>query len=253
MNGFVAFFKKEWLEAIRTKRLFILLIVFSILGILSPLTALLTPLIIEKSFPEGVFLQLPDPTAIDSWASFFNNISQMGTIVLLLLFGGILANDVKKHALIPLLTKGLSRKHVILAKLAMSYILWTIAYFISFVIAFSYTLYYWDMSLVSNLTLAIVGVWLCGIFLITLLMLFSTLFLSFTGALLGTAATIGVLLILPIVEATNRFNPLQLFGKATILLTSATVTNTYWQIGSTVMMTLLFIIVSIFIFNKKQL
>lgn len=253
MSGFVAFIKKEWLEAIRTKRILILLIAFSILGILGPLMTLLTPYIIEMSFPEGVIMQIPDPTAIDAFASFFKNISQMGTVILLLLFGGMLANDVQKQALIPLLTKGLSRRSVIFAKLTMNYLLWTIAYLICFVISFSYTLYYWDISVVSNIALAVTGVWLCGIFLITVLMLFSTLFLSFSGALLGTAAVIALLLILPIFEATNRFNPLQLFSQSSALLTASSVADTYWQIGTTLIIIIAFVCISVITFNKKHI
>lgn len=253
MNGFVAFFKKEGLEALRTKRLLILIIAFAIFGIMSPLTALLTPMIIEMSFPEGFLIDIPDPTAIDAMASFYKNISQMGTIVLLLLFGGMLAGDVQKQALIPLLTKGLSRSAVILSKLAMSYVLWTIAYLLCFIIAFSYTLYYWDISIVSNLALSIFSSWLCGIFLLTVLMLFSTLFLSFSGTLLGTAGVIGGLLILPLFEQTNRFNPLQLFSQSIVLLTSTNTADAYWQISSTIFICVILISLSTVFFNKKYL
>ena len=253
MNGFIAFFRKEWLEALRTKRLLILLITFTILGILSPFTTLLTPMIMEMSFPEGVVLQIPDPNAIDAWASFFKNISQMGTIIVLLLFGGMLANDVQKQALIPLLTKGLSRSSVILAKLAINYLLWTAAYVLSLIIAFSYTVYYWDMSIVSNLALALIGAWLCGLFLITVLMLFSALSLSFSGALFGTAGVIGLLLILPLFEDTNRFNSLMLFNQAASLLSGTSITDTLWQISTTTVLIVVLNVISIRLFNKKQL
>ena len=134
MRGYIAFFKKEWLEAVRSYRLAILLIAFAIFGIMNPLIAKLTPYLLENLMPEGISIQISEPTAIDSWMQFFKNIPQMGTIVILLMFSGLFANELQKQTLVPFLTKGLSRAQVILSKLSISYVLWTISYFLSFLL-----------------------------------------------------------------------------------------------------------------------
>ena len=42
-----AFLKKEWMEAVRTGRLWILLLVFALFGIMNPAIAKLTPWMLE--------------------------------------------------------------------------------------------------------------------------------------------------------------------------------------------------------------
>ena len=71
MSHFRVFFKKEMVEHIRTYKLLIMLVVFFIFGIMNPLTAKLTPELLEKFMPEGVLISLPEPSSIDSWAQFY--------------------------------------------------------------------------------------------------------------------------------------------------------------------------------------
>src|SRR5690554_2518719 len=126
MRHYIAFLKKEMLESIRTYKLFIMVIVFSLFGVMNPLAAKLTPYLIETLIPEGNMINIPEPTALDSWAQFFKNINQMGLIVTLLIFSGILVNELSKGTLINMLTKGLSRKAVILSKYSSMVIIWTL-------------------------------------------------------------------------------------------------------------------------------
>ena len=103
MNHFFVFLKKELLEYARTYKLLILLTVFIIFGITNPLIAKLTPDLLANFMPEGMTVTIPEPTALDSWAQFFKNTQQMGLIVLLLVFSGVLANEISKGTLISLL------------------------------------------------------------------------------------------------------------------------------------------------------
>ena len=73
MNGYLAFMKKEWMEQIRTYKLFILLVVFFIFGMLSPLTAKLMPELLSQFPIEVMTIILPEPSAIDSYTQFFKN------------------------------------------------------------------------------------------------------------------------------------------------------------------------------------
>ena len=78
MRTFIAFTKKEFLEQFRTNKLLILTLVFIFIGILNPLTALLTPWLLEM-FSEsmegsGVIIGEIEVTALDSWMQFYKNI-----------------------------------------------------------------------------------------------------------------------------------------------------------------------------------
>ena len=253
MRGYIAFFKKEWLEAVRSYRLVILLIAFAIFGIMSPLTAKLTPFLLENLMPEGISIQISEPTAIDSWMQFFKNIPQMGTIVILLMFSGLFANEIQKQTLVPFLTKGLSRAQVILSKLSISYVLWTISYFLSFFITYAYTIYYWDMSNISHLAEVIIGAWIFGLLLVSILMLAGVIFSSYSGALLGTGAFIAVLLLLQIIPDFHA-NPIYLFSNGVaVMQNQADIDYTYWQASISIAISIIASVCSIVIFNRKRI
>ena len=116
MRNYVTFLKKEWLESLRTYKLFVMLASFSILGIMNPLIAKLTPEIIDLAMPEGMEIAVAVPTAFDSWAQFYKNTGQIGVIVTVIVFSGIISVELSRGTLIHMLTKGLSRSSVILSK-----------------------------------------------------------------------------------------------------------------------------------------
>ena len=127
MRGYLAFVKKELLEQVRTCKLLILLLVFLYFGMLSPLMAKLMPEILSQMPMDGITITIPDPTAIDSYSQFFKNLTQMGLIVLVLLFSGTLTTELSKGTLINVLTKGVTRYAVILAKYTVALVLWSFA------------------------------------------------------------------------------------------------------------------------------
>ncbi|MEQ8197943.1 MAG: ABC transporter permease, partial [Clostridiaceae bacterium] len=81
MRSYIAFTKKERMDYIRNYKALIMLVVFAIIGIMSPLSAKFMPEIIKEVMPAGMTIQLPEPSDMDSWAQFFKNVSQMGIIV----------------------------------------------------------------------------------------------------------------------------------------------------------------------------
>lgn len=75
MKSLIAFFKKEIMEQIRTKKLLIIGLLFVLFGILSPAIAKATPLLAEKfgeSLSEsGMTITVVSVSALDSWVQFF--------------------------------------------------------------------------------------------------------------------------------------------------------------------------------------
>jgi len=254
MTHYIAFLKKELLESIRTYKLFILLIVFVLFGVMNPLTAKLTPYIIKTLIPAGNTISIPEPTAFDSWTQFFKNIAQMGLIVMILIFSGILVTELSKGTLINILTKGLSRKAVILAKFSSMILIWTLSVVASLTVTWFYTVHLFPVDKVSNLFFSVFCLWLFGSFLLALLLFTSTLVNTNYGNLIMLGLIVGICIILNMIPIFQKYNPISLTTRNMELLTN-TVNPAflYHAIGVTVIMIVIFLLLSIFIFKKKQI
>src|SRR5690554_4004554 len=124
MRSFIAFCRKELMESLRTYKFMILFLIFIFFGFLNPVVAKLLPEILESVLPEGMSITLEEPRAIDSWMQFFKNGSQTGMIVLTVIFSGIMAGEITKGTLVHMVTKGLSRKIVVLSKFFSAVLQW---------------------------------------------------------------------------------------------------------------------------------
>ena len=119
MRAFFAFLKKELLESARSGRLLLLLILFGVFGIMNPAVAKLTPWLLEVMGEElaesGMVITEVTVDALTSWTQFFKNIP-MALIAFVLVYGGIFTKEYESGTLILVLTKGISRYKVLLAK-----------------------------------------------------------------------------------------------------------------------------------------
>ena len=175
MKNYLAFFRKELLEYTRTYKLFIMLIVFCILGITNPLMAKLLPELINSMLTQGMTITLAEPTALDAWNQFFKNTTQMGLIVLVVIFSGILSSELTKGTIINMLTKGLSRTTVILSKYSAMILVWTVSLLSSFLLTWVYSSYLFPNDSTSNLLPSVLLLWLFGLFLLGFITLAGTL------------------------------------------------------------------------------
>jgi ABC-2 type transport system permease protein len=254
MRNYYAFFKKELVESMRTYKLLIMIAVFFIFGMLSPLTAKLLPQILASVMPSGMNITLAEPAAIDSWTQFFKNISQIGMIVTVILFSGMLANELSRGTLVNMLTKGLSRSAVIMAKFTSAALIWTISYAVAAALTLGYTLYLFANSSVVNLLFSLLCLWLFGLFVLSALMFFAAVTKSAYGALLGTGFLAVVLMVANIVPAIGKYNPMSLSANNVALLTNAAKpSQMYFAVGISAVCTVVFIAGAIAVFKKKQL
>ena len=162
MRGFIAFTKKEFLESLRTYRCLILISVFFLFGMMSPLLAKLMPEILAGVEMQGMSIMLPEPTAMDAYSQFFKNMTQMGILVLLLVFGGMLSGERSRGTLVPILAKGLQRHTVLLSKFISAVMLWTMAYITAAVVNYGYTRYLFRATVVNSLAFSLFCLWLFG-------------------------------------------------------------------------------------------
>lgn len=254
MKGFVAFTKKEILEGLRTYRYLILITVFFLFGMMSPLLAKLMPDIFAGIEMQGVQIIMPEPTVLDAYSQFFKNLTQMGILVLLLVFGGILSNELTKGTLINVLAKGLSRNTVILSKYVAAVLLWTLAYGMAAIVNYGYTAYLFSQSSVNNLGFSMLCLWLFGCFILALILLSSTIASGNFGGLILSAISIVIMLLMNIFPNLERYNPITLASKNVALLSGAAATEELLHAAIiTCGLITVSILLSIILFNRKKL
>lgn len=254
MKGYAAFVRKEFLEQRRSFKLLIMLAAFTLFGMMSPLLAKLMPDIFKSMAIEGMTITIPEPTFMDAYAQFFKNVTQMGVIVVLLVFSGGMSHELSKGTLTIVLAKGLPRSSVVLSKYTAGLTLWTLSLALAAAVNYGYTLYLFGSHTAANLILALLCFWLFGAFLLAVSILTGTLFKGGYSGLLATAAVMGILLLLSILPGSSNWNPVTLAGVNAGLLDgsvpSAGVMPVFWiTLGASVMC----ITGAVLAFRKKQL
>lgn len=256
MRSLIACVKKEMTEHLRSGKLAVLGIVFLLFGIMNPAVAKLTPWLLEmmsESMAQaGMDITLTEVTALDSWAQFFKNIP-IALIVFVLLEGGIFTREYSSGTLVLSLTKGLRRLTVLSSKCLVLYLVWSAGYWLSFGVTYAYTAYYWDNSLAQNLIFSVVCWWLFGLFVISLMILFSVLAKNVTLVLLGTGGVVLVCSILSMIPVIANYLPTALTNGNALLYSMAMPADYLWAIAITFVASVVCIAISIPFFNKKQI
>lgn len=220
MNPMIAFTKKEFLEVVRTGKLIILLLVFVLFGIMNPAIAKLTPwmmdIFAETMAESGMVLTGIQVDAMTSWAQFFKNMP-IALIVFILIFSDIFTKEYKSGTLLLMLTKGLERYKVVLSKTVLLMSVWSFGYLLCFTITYGYNAYFWDNSIASHLFLAAFLWWLFGIWVICLLVLFSSLLQNNTGVLLCAGGTVLGVYLLSILPKARPYTPTVLMDTVSLL------------------------------------
>ena len=117
MTGFAALLRKELLEQWRTTRLPVVVAVFLLVGLSSPLLARFTPEIL-KAVASGQFqITLPTPTSADAYDQLAKNLGQFGALIAVLLAMGSVATEKEQGTAALILTKPAGRGAFLVAKL----------------------------------------------------------------------------------------------------------------------------------------
>ena len=256
MKSLLTFTKKEFLEQIRSGRLFILAVIFVAFGIMNPATALMTPWLLEmmsESLAEsGMSITVTEITALDSWVQFFKN-APMVLIAFVLMQSAIFTKEYSSGTLVLSLTKGLSRYKVVLAKVSALLSLWTVGYFLAFAVTYAYNAYFWDNAVAKSLMPAVMFWWLFGIFVLALLTLFSTLASSSASVLLYTGGVVLLLTALSAIPKVAKYLPVALTDGNSLIYGTLVASDYTVAVIITAAAILVCLILSIPIFNKKQL
>jgi ABC-2 type transport system permease protein len=180
----MAFFKKEWMEALKTPKLLILASTFFLFGLLSPITAkYMNELIAGLG---NLDLKLPDPTYMDAYVQLFKNLYSINILIVLMTFMGMVVDEKVKGTAMLVLTKGLSRRAFILSKFFSALIVFTLSYMLAVVACLYYTYLLFPVFFNPGVGVALLLFWIYGALIIALTLCCSTLARSHTMAAVGS-------------------------------------------------------------------
>lgn len=256
MKALLAFTKKEFLETVRTGKLIILILLFALFGIMNPAVAKLTPWLMEMmsdSIAEsGLVVTEVQVDAMSSWTQFFKNVP-MALIAYVLIFSNTFTKEYGSGTLLLVLTKGLSRYKVVLAKTVLLLSLWTLGYGLCFAVTYGYNAYFWDNGIAENLFFSAALWWLFGVWVICLIILFSSLSRNSAGVCLCTGGVVLLAYLLSIIPKITRYSPVMLMNPGPLLI-GAEETGAYIKaIIIAAVSGVICVAVGIPVMNKKQL
>ena len=256
MSAFFAFLKKECLAHLRSGKLFILLGVFALFGIMNPGIAKLTPWMLEEMSEalaqSGMNITATESTVLDSWVQFFKNIP-MALIVFVILESRIFTAEYRSGTLVLSLTKGLDRYKVVVAKTLTLVLLWTALFWLCAGITYGCNEIFWDNQDARHLLLSIGCWWVFGVWVLMLTVLFSVLFPSNIGVLGCTAGVVLVSYLLSLLPKLQDWLPTFLMNGNPLIYGVAKPEDYGMALGITGGLAAIFFLVSIPVFNKKQL
>lgn len=254
MREFIAFTKKEFLEQLRTYKWLMVLSVMFLFGMMSPVLAKVMPEMIKDMDMGTIQIIVPKATVLDAYGQFFKTFTQMGMLVLFLVFGGTISNELTKGTLINILAKGLPRHTVILSKYTAAIILWTTGYVVSVLTNIGYTAFLFENTSVKNLLFSLFCLWLFCCFMIALIFLSSTLTTGYYGGLIISVSALAIMLMGNAFPKVQKINPVTLASDNLALLNNTKeVHELVITVFITVLLTILCLYLSIIIFRKKKL
>lgn len=253
MKGYWAFTKKELVENWMNFRLFILLFVFLMFGATSPILAKIMPELLAELAPQ-MGLTNTIPVAADAWEQFYKNITGVGFSAFIILFGGMLSGEYAKGTLPLLVTKGLSRRAIILAKITGAALVLSLCFWASFAISYGLTAYLWPGESLPHALLAGVATWVMGLFYLSVLMLGCVIFRQAFTSILFTGGAVALLSLTNLSQTIANLGPFALLGKIADLLAGEVVAASFiLPFATTGLLALFSICGALGAFQRKQL
>lgn len=256
MKSFIAFLKKEGVHFVRSGHLWIFLGIFVLFGVMNPAIAKLTPWMMEmmaESLEESGFaMTVIEVDALTSWAQFFKNIP-MALIAFVVIQSNLFTKEYRSGTLILVLTKGLYRYKVVLAKFLRLFMVWTVGYWLCYGITYVGNTFFWDNGIAKALAFTAFNWWLFGVWTISLMILFSALVSSNIMVMLGTGGTILGIYLLGLLPWVKEYMPTTLMNSTKLLLGMEKTSEYSVTIIITLILSVAILAISIPIMNKRKI
>lgn len=256
MRQFIAFTKKEILEQFRTGKLLLFAVIFCLFGVMNPAIAKLTPWMMEMMSEQladsGMSVTAVEVNALTSWTQFFKNMP-IALIVVLILYSGILTAEYQRGTLINVVTKGMKRWKIFTSKMSVMVVVWTLGCLLSYGITFGYNAFFWDNSAAYHVSTAVACFYLLGLWLISVLGMASVFCRSSGTVMLMVGGIFGISYLLGLFPALKEYLPTFLMDSPSLLAGAGDI----WDYGAAAAVTVILIvmqsIISVVVFNKKNL
>lgn len=256
MKQYKVFLSKDILEQIKNHKGIVVIILFCMVGIISPALAKLTPWFIEIFSHDlaetGISIGQIQVDAVTSWTQYFKNMTMM-LIVFVVMFSNILVSEYERGTLVILVSKGLKRKNILLSKMSVLVLFWTIGCLLSFLITYIYTDYFWDNALIAQLFFTMFCFYLLGLYLCSLILLASVMTRSLSMVILFTGLCFFGFYLLGLFPQLTMYVPASLLNYATLLMMPQIEIGYYYPVIITFMLIVVHLIVSLFLFRKTRL
>jgi ABC-2 type transport system permease protein len=214
MTGLGLLLRKEIREQVRTMRLPVVVAVFAMIGLFSPIFARYVREIVE-ALGGGQFQGLiPDPTVADSVAQFTKNMGQFGVLIAILVTMGSVATEKERGTAAFLLTKPITRGAFVGAKVLAIGALLALATAVAGVLCWIYTAILFEPLPAAHFAAAVGLVWLSLAVVAAITFLASV---TTRSALVAGGAAFGAFLVAGILSAlpgVGAYMPTSLSGAA---------------------------------------
>jgi ABC-2 type transport system permease protein len=251
---FVAALRKELQQQWHTKRMLVVLSVFMLFGLGSPLIAKFTPELLRTIEGAEQFADLiPTPSAEDAMDQYVKNITQFGFIIALLLGMGAVAGEKERGMTAMILSKPMPRWSFVVSKFVAQALVYALGFLLAALGAHYYTLILFDgfnlsLFLVSN---ALLWVWLLVFAAITLL---GSTIGQTTAAASGMALLGSVLLLLAgSLPKIGAFAPSGLVAWASQLGLGGNVTANSGALVANIVIIVVSLITAVAVFETQEL
>lgn len=160
MSGFRLLLGKEIREQVRTMRLPVALVVFAILGLMSPLVARYVREIIDAVGGQQFQGIIPEPVVRDAVVQFTKNVGQFGIVIAILVTMGAVATEKDHGTAAFLLTKPLSRGAFLGAKVVAIGLLLALSTALAGALCWVYTAILFEPLPIAAYAVALLLAWL---------------------------------------------------------------------------------------------
>lgn len=257
MKQFWVMFMKEWKEAVRSYKVIWIPVAFMLLGATQPLTTYYMDTLLETlgGLPEGTVFEIPLPAAGEVLAAIHSQFNQIGILILALAFMGTLTAERQQETHIMILVKPVSTASFVLAKLVYIALFSTAAYAAGMLFGTYYTIVLFGSVPAGQIVSGVLVFMLWLIFIMVLLMLFSSMMKS-SGAVafLTIASALFLQVTASVFPETMRLSPGMLSSHSgSFLVTGEPLDVFAGSVLVTVLLIALFSILSCIIFRKQKL
>jgi ABC-2 type transport system permease protein len=254
MSGFAAFVRKEFEEIRKTSRMWVLPGIMFFFGLTSPILAKLTPLLLKSTAGSnpGLNIQIPEPTYIDGYRGFAQNLTQIMLIAAVIATAGIISREVRSGAAALVLVKPVSRAGLVLAKSLGQIVLLAAAGILGMLVCWGATLATFATAPLAPLAEAL-GLWIVLAIVITAFMVLISAALNSQAGAAGIG--LGAYVVLAILSAwgvTRAYTPAGLFGSISEAAAGEHVT-VLWPLVSAVVLAALLLYLAVRVFKRREI